>query len=199
MQIISGATETLPINLYARVASYRHQVFVEQMGWPLHTENGMESDQFDRSDTMYMIAQDDQGRVPDCTYLLPTVPPINRARCSPIAQRSDIAFIAVGFGRPKMRSASLYGCGIIITVVVILPHAYVLSVKTYSCYRISEDSWFEKRMIPQTRAYGNASPLYSKKQSISLGYVENFTIIFCINSRDFILIIIGYKRFQAPL
>ncbi len=72
MQVISGAAETLPSNLYARVASYRHQVFVEKLGWPLHTENGMESDQFDRPDTVYVVAQDGNGHIIGCARLLPT-------------------------------------------------------------------------------------------------------------------------------
>jgi N-acyl-L-homoserine lactone synthetase len=75
MQVITGPAEVLPNNLYAEVASYRHQVFVEQLGWALHTENRMESDQFDRPDTMYVVAQDDQGHVSGCARLLPTTRP----------------------------------------------------------------------------------------------------------------------------
>lgn len=75
MQVISGAAETLPNNLYERVAGYRHQVFVEQLGWPLHTESGMESDQFDRSDTVYVIAQDAHNHITGCARLLPTTGP----------------------------------------------------------------------------------------------------------------------------
>ena len=75
MQVITGPAEVLPNNLYAKVAGYRHQVFVEQLGWALHTENGMESDQFDRQDTVYVVAQDDQGHVSGCARLLPTTRP----------------------------------------------------------------------------------------------------------------------------
>ncbi len=75
MQLISGATGNLPKDLYARVASYRHQVFVEQMGWPLHTKNGMESDQFDRQDTVYVVGQDAYGHITGCARLLPTTGP----------------------------------------------------------------------------------------------------------------------------
>ncbi|MBU2804863.1 GNAT family N-acetyltransferase [Acidithiobacillus ferridurans] len=75
MQVITGQAEVLPNNLYAKVASYRHQVFVEQLGWALHTQNGMESDQFDRADTVYVVAQDDRGHVSGCARLLPTTHP----------------------------------------------------------------------------------------------------------------------------
>ena len=75
MQVITGPVEVLPNNLYAKVAGYRHQVFVEQLGWALHTENRMESDQFDRPDTVYVVAQDDNGHVSGCARLLPTTRP----------------------------------------------------------------------------------------------------------------------------
>ncbi|MBU2839264.1 GNAT family N-acetyltransferase, partial [Acidithiobacillus thiooxidans] len=75
MQVITGPAEVLPSNLYAKMANYRHQVFVEQLGWALHTENGMESDQFDRPDTVYVVAQNDQGHVSGCARLLPTTHP----------------------------------------------------------------------------------------------------------------------------
>lgn len=75
MQVISGAAETLPNNLYGRVAEYRHEVFVERLGWQLHTENGMESDQFDRPDTIYVVSHDEQDEITGCARLLPTTGP----------------------------------------------------------------------------------------------------------------------------
>lgn len=75
MQVISGAAETLPNNFYERIAGYRYQVFVERLGWPLHTENGMESDQFDHPDTIYVVSQDEQGEITGCARLLPTTGP----------------------------------------------------------------------------------------------------------------------------
>jgi N-acyl-L-homoserine lactone synthetase len=75
MQVTTGPSEVLPNNLSAQVADYRHQIFVEQLRWALHTENGMESDQFDRPDTMYVVAQNDNGHVSGCARLLPTTRP----------------------------------------------------------------------------------------------------------------------------
>jgi N-acyl-L-homoserine lactone synthetase len=75
MQVIFGSAETLPNNLYARVAGYRHQIFVEKLGWPLHTENGMETDQFDRPDTVYVVAENTYGHITGCARLLPTTGP----------------------------------------------------------------------------------------------------------------------------
>lgn len=75
MQVITGSFGTLENNLYAKLAGYRHQVFVERLGWALHTENGMESDQFDRPDTVYVVAQNDQDYISGCARLLPTTSP----------------------------------------------------------------------------------------------------------------------------
>lgn len=75
MRVTSSAAEGLPINLYSKIARYRHKVFVERLGWPLHTENGVELDRFDRLDTVYVVAQDDDERVIGCARLLSTTSP----------------------------------------------------------------------------------------------------------------------------
>ena len=75
MYVLSGAPEGLPKGLHSKVATYRHKVFVEQLGWELNTQNGEELDQFDRQDTVYVVAQDDSGQVFGCARLLPTTRP----------------------------------------------------------------------------------------------------------------------------
>lgn len=72
MNITSGTTKGLSDLLFTRISSYRHRVFVETLGWELQTRNGMELDQFDRPDTVYVVAQDEQGHVNGCTRLLST-------------------------------------------------------------------------------------------------------------------------------
>lgn len=42
------------------------------LGWELQSSNGMELDQFDRPDTIYVVAQNDAGQVTGCARLLPT-------------------------------------------------------------------------------------------------------------------------------
>lgn len=72
MNVTAGGTEKLSADLFDRVSSYRHRVFVETLGWELKTQNGMELDQFDRPDTLYVVAQDEHGSVNGCARLLPT-------------------------------------------------------------------------------------------------------------------------------
>lgn len=72
MHIVSGVQKDLPEGLHSKVARYRHKVFVERLGWPLQTEGGVELDQFDRPDTVYVVAQNEDDHVFGCARLLPT-------------------------------------------------------------------------------------------------------------------------------
>ncbi len=72
MKVISGVSGGLSEDLFDKVSSYRHKVFIEMLGWELQTKNGVELDQFDRPDTLYVIAQDDEGTINGCARLLPT-------------------------------------------------------------------------------------------------------------------------------
>lgn len=75
MQVTIEQGSLLPSQLYGKLASYRHKVFVERLGWQLRAEDGLEFDQFDRPDTVYVIARDEDGHVIGCARLLPTTQP----------------------------------------------------------------------------------------------------------------------------
>jgi acyl homoserine lactone synthase len=74
MNIISGTADSL-LGTYRQVAAYRHKVFVENLGWDLYAPDGLEQDQFDRPDTVYIVARDDEDEVCGCARLLPTTRP----------------------------------------------------------------------------------------------------------------------------
>ncbi len=75
MRVISGTSSGLPAGIYPQLANYRHEVFVQRLGWQLQTPEGVEVDQFDRPDTVYVVAQEDDGRIAGCGRLLPTLQP----------------------------------------------------------------------------------------------------------------------------
>lgn len=75
MFVITGRQKELPDGLYEKVANYRHKVFIERLGWQLQTLDGIEQDQFDRVDTVYVVSRDAQGDVSGCARLLPTTQP----------------------------------------------------------------------------------------------------------------------------
>jgi len=75
MRLYSGVRESLPAGIYPLMTSYRHKVFVERLGWQLTTPDGMERDQFDRPDTVYVVASNELGDVCGCARLLPTTQP----------------------------------------------------------------------------------------------------------------------------
>lgn len=72
MHVHTGSAAGLPSGLYAKLASYRYKVFIERLGWQVASCGECEADQFDRPDTVYVVAQDRLGRVSGCARLLPT-------------------------------------------------------------------------------------------------------------------------------
>ncbi|MBK8507368.1 MAG: GNAT family N-acetyltransferase [Candidatus Competibacteraceae bacterium] len=75
MRIVAGVSTEILDDLQLKVARYRYAVFVERLGWKLQTRNGEERDQFDRSDTVYVVAQNENGAILGCARLLPTTRP----------------------------------------------------------------------------------------------------------------------------
>lgn len=75
MQLLSASQEKLPIGLYSDIGRFRHSVFIGHLGWSLQTEADIEQDQFDRPDTIYVVAKDNNGSIFGCARLLPTSKP----------------------------------------------------------------------------------------------------------------------------
>lgn len=71
----AGTAGELHSGIEAALAAYRYRVFVEELGWPLPSRDGLERDEFDRVDTLYVVARDEHGRVCGCGRLLPTDKP----------------------------------------------------------------------------------------------------------------------------
>ena len=53
----------------------RHEVFHDRLGWEVTTDNGMEHDEFDHADPVYVLAKGDEDEVLGCWRLLPTIGP----------------------------------------------------------------------------------------------------------------------------
>lgn len=75
MYLVHGTAGHLPKEFFSELSKYRYSVFVEQLGWDLNVNDGLEVDQFDREDTVYVVARDDQGDISGCARLLPTTRP----------------------------------------------------------------------------------------------------------------------------
>jgi acyl homoserine lactone synthase len=74
-QIIQGAAVDLSPRFAKEIAEYRHKIFIQRLGWNLPTQEGLELDQFDRPDTIYVVARDKDGSICGCARLLPTTRP----------------------------------------------------------------------------------------------------------------------------
>jgi acyl homoserine lactone synthase len=75
MQTITGTVSDFSPEFENAVAQYRHKIFIERLGWQLPVADGMERDQFDRTDTLYVIARNAGGAICGCARLLPTTRP----------------------------------------------------------------------------------------------------------------------------
>lgn len=128
MNVISGNTGVLSKVLLSHVANYRYKVFIETLGWELSTQNCEELDQFDRDDTVYVVAQDNQGRVNGCARLLPTDRPYllgdvfpQLMNGLPLPNSSDVwelsRFAAVDFNHQTMSSLAQFSSPIAIKLL----------------------------------------------------------------------------------
>lgn len=72
LAMFAGTASELPAGMEGRLGLYRYGVFVEELGWNLPAPCGHERDQFDRDDTVYVVAEDERGQVTGCARLLPT-------------------------------------------------------------------------------------------------------------------------------
>ncbi|MGJ7505463.1 MULTISPECIES: acyl-homoserine-lactone synthase [unclassified Variovorax] len=75
VEILTGRSDSLAPGTLHELAKYRYKIFVEKLGWKLVTAHDTELDQFDRDDTMYLLARGDAGEVIGTARLLPTVRP----------------------------------------------------------------------------------------------------------------------------
>jgi len=75
LKISAGKPASLGPGLMEALARYRHRVFIDKLGWKLMANEGLELDQFDRDDTLYVVAHTHAGDVVGTARLLPTERP----------------------------------------------------------------------------------------------------------------------------
>jgi N-acyl-L-homoserine lactone synthetase len=71
----SGRRAELHDDVIEELARYRHKIFIQKLGWTLPTLDGLECDNFDHADTVYVVAVHSNGQVIGCGRLLPTTQP----------------------------------------------------------------------------------------------------------------------------
>lgn len=75
LRVVAGRPADLPPGCVERLGRYRHQVFIQQLGWAVESEQGCERDRFDRTDTVYVAVEDARTQIAGCARLLPTIQP----------------------------------------------------------------------------------------------------------------------------
>jgi acyl homoserine lactone synthase len=74
-KFFAGTSKECASHIYPKLLRYRHSIFVDKLGWDIPRSDGMEFDQFDRDDTVHVVAHDSAGEVSAYSRLLPTVKP----------------------------------------------------------------------------------------------------------------------------
>ncbi|MCV2419327.1 acyl-homoserine-lactone synthase [Paucibacter sp. DJ2R-2] len=72
MHIECHADTALSERARFELASYRHEVFVERLGWDLPCQPGLDQDQFDLPQAVHLAARADDGHLIGYARLLPT-------------------------------------------------------------------------------------------------------------------------------
>lgn len=75
MDVLFGDAASLTDRVFQELGKYRRDIFVGKLGWELALTNDLELDQFDRKDTIYVLARDENHQVIGCARLLPTTRP----------------------------------------------------------------------------------------------------------------------------
>jgi N-acyl-L-homoserine lactone synthetase len=70
-----GTKPQIPQHIFEQMGHYRREVFINRLGWALDTIEGMELDEFDGLDAVYVCSHDDDGVVNGVARLLPTMGP----------------------------------------------------------------------------------------------------------------------------
>jgi acyl-homoserine lactone synthase len=63
VDLVVGATNPNCRKILAQIFRLRHDVFIKEKGWNLKSYNGLEFDQFDTSDTLYLVEFDEDGEI----------------------------------------------------------------------------------------------------------------------------------------
>jgi acyl homoserine lactone synthase len=75
IETLTGNVGQIGLEVEGAIAAYRHQIFIEALGWNLPISDGLERDQFDDAETVYVVNRLESGEVCGCARLLPTVRP----------------------------------------------------------------------------------------------------------------------------
>jgi N-acyl-L-homoserine lactone synthetase len=122
VQLVQGATNPTCRELLAKMFRQRYEIFVKEKGWNIKSYNGIEFDQYDTGETLYLIDLDRYGNVAASTRMIRTDQPIMLAdvfadMCErPIPRGADCWELTRGAMSKNLRGSGHYGriqCGLL--------------------------------------------------------------------------------------
>lgn len=115
VHVIEGATNSQCRPQLAEMFRHRYQIFVREKGWDLKTYNGLEFDDYDTAETIYLIEFDSDGNIGASMRLNPTDRPfLLRDRFADMCEREipcgpDVWELTRGAVSSDLRRSGIYG------------------------------------------------------------------------------------------
>jgi acyl-homoserine lactone synthase len=122
VQLVQGATNPTCQELLTKMFRQRYDIFVREKGWDIKSENGLEIDQYDTPETLYLIDLDRNGNVAASTRMVRTDMPFMLAdvfagMCErELTKSSDCWELTRGAMTRGLRGSGHYGriqCGLL--------------------------------------------------------------------------------------
>lgn len=76
VQLVQGATNPTCSELLTKMFRQRYEIFVKEKGWNVKSHNGLEYDQYDTDETLYLIDLDSDGNIAASTRMVRSDRPI---------------------------------------------------------------------------------------------------------------------------
>src|SRR5262245_28339161 len=115
VQVIVGATNPDCRVLLAEMFRHRYQIFVREKGWDLKSYNGLEFDNYDTAETIYLVEFDGKAKIGASMRLAPTDRASMLADCFPdmcerdLPRGNDVWELTRGAVSANLRRSGIYG------------------------------------------------------------------------------------------
>ena len=80
----------------------RHKVFKERLKWQVPSVDGLEFDEYDHPETLYLLCHDDAGRQIGSARILPTTGPYSSKTCSRSCSTARRHLRAPSYGKARV-------------------------------------------------------------------------------------------------
>lgn len=178
MKYQSGKANELTSQSRHNLFRYRHDVFVDQLGWDLdienkHLQHKHEVDQYDVEDTVYVYSTNENEKVTGCARLLPTTYPylleeifpelldgVNAPKSTDVWELSRFASMDIGNeeGEKDNQATSKYSLDLLNNTIDVAREQgakHLISVSPVAIERMMKKEGVCVKRLGSAKRYGN--------------------------------------------